>query len=132
MHPFIFDLTQNPQTIVEGLKLFFALMIGHALADYPLQGEYLALHKNRHYVDASNREEPSGLWIHCLLAHSLIHAGLVWLITGRSILALAEFVLHAILDTAKCEHKTSYHTDQMLHLLCKVVYVILITLSWVA
>jgi hypothetical protein len=128
----LFDLTQNPQTIVEGLKLLFALVIGHALADYPLQGEYLALHKNRHYVDASNREEPSGLWIHCLLAHSLIHAGFVWLITGRSILALAEFILHAVLDLAKCEHKTGYHMDQALHLSCKVIYVLLIALNLVA
>ncbi len=126
------DLTQNPQTLIEGLKLLFALVIGHALADYPLQGEYLALHKNRHYIDASNREEPSGLWIHCLLAHSLIHAGFVWLITGRSILALAEFILHAALDMAKCEHKTGYHMDQTLHISFKLIYVISITLNWVA
>ena len=28
---------------------------------------------------------PEKLWIHCLLAHSFIHAGFVWLITGRVI-----------------------------------------------
>lgn len=30
------------------LILFFAMAIGHALGDYPLQGEYLAKGKNRH------------------------------------------------------------------------------------
>ncbi len=125
------DLTQNPQTLTEGLKLFFALIIGHALADYPLQGEYLALHKNRNYVPANSSQEPSGLWIHCLLAHSLIHAGFVWLITGRSIFAVAELILHVLLDGAKCEHKTSFHTDQILHAVCKATYVILITIGWV-
>lgn len=33
---------------VDGLIVLFALLIGHSLADHPLQGEYLALYKNRH------------------------------------------------------------------------------------
>src|SRR5882757_1924577 len=92
-----------PHTLAQGLSLFFALLIGHALADYPLQGDFLALHKNRHYKDSS-RALPPGVWMHCLLNHSLIHAGFVWLITGNVILGLIEMVLHATIDFIKCEN----------------------------
>lgn len=117
------DIVQTPAGWGEGFKLLFALLIGHALADYPLQGEYLALHKNRHFRAAPGQPQTKGLWIHCLLAHCLIHAGFVWLCTGRVIFAVAELVLHFALDAAKCEKKISFHTDQMLHAACKVLYV---------
>ena len=32
---------------LSALQMFFALAIGHALADFPLQGEFLAMCKNR-------------------------------------------------------------------------------------
>jgi len=119
-----------PHTIAQGFALFFALLIGHALADYPLQGDFLALHKNRHYKDPA-RDLPPGIWVHCLLNHSLIHAGFVWLISGSVILGLMELVLHAIIDFIKCEKITGYHTDQMLHITCKALYVVLIMQGWV-
>ncbi len=119
-----------PQTLAQGFPLFFALLFGHALADYPLQGEFLALHKNRHYKDP-NRDFPPGLWVHCLLNHSLIHAGFVWLISGSMILGLMELVLHAVIDFIKCEKITSYNTDQALHVTCKLLYVVLMVQGWV-
>lgn len=119
-----------PHTLAQGLTLFFALLIGHALADYPLQGNYLALHKNRHYKDPA-RDLPPGIWVHCLINHSLIHAGFVWFITGSVILGLMELVFHAIIDFIKCEKITNYHTDQFLHVACKALYVALIMLGWV-
>jgi hypothetical protein len=125
------DLVQTPQTPIEGLTLLFALMIGHALADYPLQGEYIALHKNRHHKAAPGEKEIPGLWVHCLTAHSLIHAGFVWLITGRVVFGVMELVLHFLFDTLKCDRKTTLHTDQLLHLLCKSVYVLAIMRGWV-
>lgn len=120
----------HPHTLAQGLSLFFALLIGHALADYPLQGEYLALHKDRHYKDSSGSHPPH-LWIHCLINHAMIHAGFVWLISGSVILGLMELVLHAIIDFIKCEKITSYHTDQLLHIACKVLYVALLWQGWV-
>lgn len=121
------DLVQSPDNPLEALTLLFALVIGHALADYPLQGDYIALNKNRHYRPVNPPpDQPKGLWIHCLLAHSLIHAGFVWVITGRVSLAVAEVVLHFTIDGLKCERKTSLLTDQLLHLTCKVVYVVVI------
>jgi len=125
------DLTQTPQSVIEGLILLFALVIGHVIADYPLQSDFLATHKNRHYRPADGREQPHGLWFHCLLAHSLIHAGFVWLITGRVAFGLMELMFHFILDTAKCEKKTSFHADQLLHVMCKAIYVIAIMRGWV-
>lgn len=112
--------------------IFFALVIGHVLADYPLQGRFLAMAKNRH-ADVSSlfggEAPPRGLWIHALTSHSLIHAGVVWLITGSIVLGLAELALHWVIDFAKCEKWTNLTSDQALHLICKASYVALIGLS---
>lgn len=111
---------------VEGfLFLCFALFIGHALADYPLQGAFLASGKNRNgdsSVFFSGSDVPRGLWFHALTAHSFIQAGAVWVITGSATLALVEFVLHWTIDFIRCDNWISFTTDQMLHFLCKVVY----------
>lgn len=125
-------LAQTPQNLPEALALLFALAIGHALADYPLQGSYIALYKDRHHRMADGSRPEPGLWLHCLTAHCLIHAGFVWLITGRVVFALAEFVLHFVLDVLKCEGKTGIHTDQFLHIVCKAAYVVLIYYGLVA
>jgi hypothetical protein len=101
---------QNP------LAVFFALAVGHALADFPLQGDYLARQKTR--ASSTSREE----WIVALSAHSLIHAGTVWLITGSMILGGIELVLHALIDLAKGGRKFGLVTDQILHLSCKAAY----------
>lgn len=111
------------------LLLSFAMFIGHALADYPLQGAFLASGKNRN-GDASiffgGSAVPKGLWIHALTAHSLIQAGFVWVITGSAALALAEFIIHWIIDFVRCEEWISFTMDQVLHYLCKVVYAALL------
>lgn len=109
--------------------LFFALIIGHAVADFALQGEFLSVAKNRHAkLDAffGGKQAPKGLWIHALGAHALIHAGAVWLITGSAVLGFLEFVLHWVIDFAKCEGWTSFRVDQALHLACKVAWVALL------
>jgi hypothetical protein len=100
------------------LALFFAFAIVHALADFPLQGDYLAREKQRRKA-AGKRE-----WLIALTSHSLIHAGGVWLVSGWVILGAAELVLHWLIDFGKGEGKYGYATDQALHLGCKVAYVI--------
>lgn len=110
--------------------LLFALAIGHALADYPLQGKFLAIRKNRHIksIDYTG-DSPPQLWIYCLSAHSLVHAGTVWIImvawgvAAAALFAFIEFVLHWLIDFAKCEKWTNFHQDQSLHLISKVGYV---------
>ena len=73
---------------------------------------------------------PPGNWIHCLVAHSLIHAGFVWLITGCAVLGAVEFVLHALLDGLKCEGRISFHMDQLFHVGCKVLYVAVLMMGF--
>jgi hypothetical protein len=96
--------------------MFFALAVFHALADFPLQGDYLARQKVRSTADGTSE------WLVALTAHSLIHAGAVWLVTGSKLLGLAELILHALIDAAKGRGAFSHLTDQLLHLGCKLVY----------
>ena len=110
--------------LIAGLQIFFALLIAHALFDYPLQGDFLSRNKNRHYKDDNNNVK--GLWIHCLTSHSILHAGSVWLITGSFVIGIMEFALHWVIDFLKCEGITNFHTDQFLHVLCRILYVIIL------
>jgi len=109
--------------------VLFALGVGHALADFSLQGDFLSQAKNRHADVAKffgENGQPRDLWIHALTAHALIHAGAVWLVTGSVVLGVVELVLHWIIDYAKCENWTSFSLDQYLHLACKVAYAALL------
>jgi hypothetical protein len=106
-------------------QMFFALVIGHAVADYPLQGEFLAMCKNRRFlVRLKDPQRPPELWVYCMAAHCLIHAGAVWVITGSVALGVVELVLHWLLDQAKCEGKTTFAMDQWGHVVCKAGYVV--------
>ena len=123
---------QVPQTVLEAFTLFFALAIGHAFADFPLQSRYLATHKNRHYQPATGEKYVPGLWVHCMAAHSMIHSGFVWIITGHVGLAVIEAGLHFTIDSLKCEGKIGFHADQLLHYSCKAGYVIILYNGWLA
>lgn len=115
--------------LTSALMLFFALTIGHAIADFPLQGDFLARGKNRHLPAAQladGKRNPKYLWAYLMTAHCLIQAGFVWIITGSSVLAFIELVVHWGIDAIKCEDKTSFEIDQLLHLLTKAVFVGLI------
>lgn len=95
---------------------FFLLVAGHYLADFPLQGDFLAKAKNRH------TEIGKTMWPHALFGHSMIHAFFVLAITGSVALAVAELVLHAATDFLKCEETINEHQDQFVHLLCKLIW----------
>ncbi|RFC45048.1 MAG: Protein of unknown function DUF3307 [Verrucomicrobia bacterium] len=124
-------------SLLEPLKdpgpLFFALLIGHVLADYPLQTEFMAIGKNHRRARPlpGSLAETRGVWVHCLTAHALVHAGAVWMITGSMTLALIEAGLHWGIDFAKSAGLTNLHVDQTLHILCKVGYVWAIHAGWV-
>jgi hypothetical protein len=125
----------DPQSVQGVIFVFLALAIGHAVADFPLQGAFLAKAKNRH-SDISNyfgKSAPSGVWLHAMTAHSLIHAGAVWLITGSAVLAVIELVAHWVIDYVKCEGWIGFNTDQLLHYVCKIIYAMLIYLgvTWI-
>lgn len=112
------------------LVMFFALAIGHALADFSLQGDFLSAAKNRHADLArffGESGQPKYLWVHALTAHAMIHAGAVWIITGSVTLAAIELFIHWLIDFAKCEGWTNFSADQFLHLGCKVAYAAALT-----
>ncbi len=93
-----------------------ALIGGHALADYPLQGDFLAKAKNR------TAPIPGFPWWQALGAHAAIHGAFVALITGIWWLFFAEAIIHWITDDAKCRGKLTLNQDQAIHLACKAAW----------
>jgi hypothetical protein len=122
------------------ITLFCLLLVGHALADYPFQGDFLARAKN-HAAPI-----PGVPWIHGLLWHAVIHGGAVGLIMSSTLLGTLEVLMHAGIDYAKCAgwfermgtpisaytaargemaQRCAFHIDQALHVACKVLWVLL-------
>lgn len=105
------------------ITMLALLLVGHALADYPLQGDFLSRAKNR------ANPIPGVPWYNGLLPHAAIHAGFAGIITGSLWLGLAEFIAHCIIDDAKCTGKfgsdpaRSFNIDQVCHVACKMVWV---------
>ena len=95
------------------------LWIGHAVADFGLQNQFVADYKSP-LKDAT----PFGatIWPYVLLAHGAIHGAMVLLVTGRTDLAIAETVAHSVIDYLKCTKRIGWHCDQWGHLLCKVIW----------
>lgn len=102
------------------LTLFLKLVIGHFVADYPLQGDFLSKAKNH------KQPVPGVPFYQALIAHAAIQAGMVWLITGSLVAGSAEFLAHLMIDYAKCEGIISFNQDQIAHLLCKYIYAFVI------
>lgn len=103
------------------LETFCFLLFGHALADYPLQGDFLARGKNH------KSPLPGISWQQCLFWHSMIHAGFVAVITGSLALGALELIVHQSLDWQKCNGNLTFNQDQLAHVICKVVWVFLLT-----
>src|SRR5438876_3666561 len=99
---------------------FWCLLIGHAVCDYPLQGDFLAKGKNH------RAPLPGVPWYQCLVAHALIHSGSVLLITWSPMLGILEFVMHLAIDYGKCDRWYGFNTDQSLHFACKLLWVFML------
>jgi len=91
------------------------LVAAHFVADYPLQGDFLAKAKF---------DGPLRAWH--LFGHSAIHGGAVLLVTGSLLLCLLETVAHMAIDEAKVRGWTSFAQDQTLHMACKATWLALI------
>lgn len=105
----------DTRTMIEYNPLLL-MLFAHFLADYPLQGEFLAKAKNR--FDPI----PGIPWWQAMTGHCGIHAGFVYLITGAWWLGLFEFIVHFLTDNSKCEGKIGYNTDQVIHIGCKFIW----------
>jgi hypothetical protein len=110
------------------LALLFFLLAAHALMDYALQTETIATCKCR---DCDSPVAKSVPWYYWLTAHAVLHGAAVgfviqWFGKGGwntvAAYALAETVVHWVIDLGKCEKWYSIHVDQGLHVLCKVLW----------
>ncbi len=99
------------------MRLLFLLLVAHFVCDYPLQGDFLARGKNL------SAPLPGVPWYQCMLAHAMIHAGGVYLVTGSGVWAFCELLAHCMIDSSKCHGHISFNQDQLLHVGCKVIYV---------
>lgn len=105
--------------MLEPAMMAVALVAGHAIADYPLQGDFLARAKSR-VVPI-----PGFPWWQALGAHAAIHGGFVALITGIWWLFFAEAAIHFLTDDAKCRGKIDLNTDQAIHIACKAAWLLI-------
>lgn len=110
-------------SIADNALLF--MLFWHVLADYPLQGDFLAKAKNKGLAI------PGVPWYQAMGAHSLIHAGGVAFITGSWMLGAFEFVAHFLIDHSKCSGKIGFNTDQFMHFVCKILWAWMIVWGWV-
>lgn len=112
----------------------FLLLCGHALADFALQTEWIATNKNRHArlkLSPEMRKQSQVIWPHLLTAHALHHGLMVFLVTQRLSLGIAETVVHWITDFGKCEKWFGFHLDQTIHVATKFLWIFLIVQNWV-
>lgn len=74
---------------VSQLEMFFLLLIGHAVADFCLQTDWIARSKNRHAVPAGYDPKLHGpqqtIWPYVLSAHALTHGGAVYVDRKRQV-----------------------------------------------
>jgi hypothetical protein len=107
------------------ITLFLLLVFFHVLADYPLQGDFLAKGKN-HLAPITGIP-----WYHCLTAHAIVHAGFVGLAMNSVEFAIMEFSAHWVIDFCKSDKvfgnrpHLAYNIDQAMHIVCKLIWVIL-------
>lgn len=121
------------------IALLFYLIVAHCLADYPLQGDFLARAKNQ------TAPLPGVPWQIALFAHAMIHAGFVAALTGSLLIGSAELVAHMAIDYAKSDgwlgkawpgswqepeaNSRAFWHDQALHIACKVAWATVIFLA---
>jgi hypothetical protein len=102
--------------------LVFYLVCAHFLFDFVLQGETIAVNKNRHSKTDLQKHVP---WQYWAVAHAFVHGGAVCWITNNVWLGIAEVVAHFTIDFFKCERKYDIHVDQMLHMWSKIAWAVI-------
>lgn len=114
--------------------LLFFLIAAHALMDFALQGDAIALCKCR---NANNPLQKSVPWYYWMAAHALLHGAAVGVViywagplvfnqTTIVVYAVLETVIHGIADVLKCENVTNIHVDQAIHIVCKVAWALML------
>jgi hypothetical protein len=95
------------------LEMFFVFLGLHALADYPLQGEFLATFKGKNNI---------AMVAHCAIWTQFIYAGLKYYGLAQSVHLPFLFFGHMYIDEWKCkragngkELTTDLMIDQLAH-----------------
>lgn len=138
--------------MLEYIETFILLVFGHFLGDYVFQNDAIAERKSRKNdlksieINKQMRKSQNSIaktfnieipkqpkfkqcWFYYLIAHAITHGWLVYYFIGNLWLGVLETVLHAIIDHIKCEGKTTLHTDQLLHLITKIFYIIIMIIG---
>jgi hypothetical protein len=111
----------------ELFALLFFLLAAHALMDYSLQNDSMAVCKCR---KADSPLAASVPWYYWLSAHALLHGAAVGAVFrwmdfdwyAVTTFAVAETVIHWFIDLGKCEKLYSLHVDQAFHVVCKIAW----------
>ena len=112
MHNVIINMPSG----INNLLLLFLLLLGHRLADYPIEGDFLTRGK------ANLTAQEIKKWPMELTIHSFIHGITVGLLTASTLLGVFEFVIHWIVDYIKFNGYFDVDTDQFIHVMCKVLW----------
>ena len=104
---------------IEALDLLILLWLAHFVCDFGLQSDRMAREKCPGADQTLN-------WRWWLIGHASMHGLAVALLTGVPLLGLAETLLHAIIDWLKGKQRFSLAFDQIFHLTCKVLWVLLL------
>ena len=114
--------------------LWFILCLGHFVADYPLQSDFISKGKNRFRpVDPASippGQVPMTVWPWVLTAHAATHGTAVLIVTGSPLLALLELISHWLIDYGKCANRYGIHADQTMHIACKLLWAVLFMAGW--
>lgn len=103
-------------------QVFFWLVTGHFVMDYALQGNTMAMQKSPLPGGRDEALAKAVPWPYWMTAHALMHGAVVLVVTGSVALGLLEALIHGGTDLAKCYRKIGIHTDQAIHLACKVAW----------
>lgn len=95
------------------------LLVGHLAGDYLLQSDTIASNKNPWAGTDLQKQVP---WYYWMGAHAAMHGAVVTLVLGSVGLGVAETAAHFLIDLGKCRRWYGIHVDQLLHLLCKALW----------
>lgn len=95
--------------MVAFLVTLWWLLVGHAIGDFAGVSEH-----------APRTDDTP--WYYHLTGHAALHGGIVTLFTGNPFLGMLESVLHWLIDFARNEGLVCVHSEQLLHVLCKLLW----------
>ena len=112
------------------IEIIWKLLAAHAVTDCLLQDRKISAvadNKRRFKLGHVTGPGHNSDWMYWLWSHGCLNGIGVYLATGNAWCALAESILHSVIDFGKCERFYGLHTDQFLHFLCKLSYVWFLT-----